>query len=231
MQHKHKQAFFILVVIAIVTLALASTGPMVYKAITSTGVKAGGLNSDGAVAATTDLNGEWTVVNTGGPNSTAVGFTFHEVLPGQAKETSGISRFVIGSATINDNTLTAGEVTVDLTKLSTDVEKRDIHVRNNILHTDDYPTATFTVTEPVSLANVPEDGTPGTVTLTGDLELHGVTKQVSGQFEVLRTGKRIIVAGDLPINRLDFDVDPGQFVAAKIDEKGLLNIRVALEKQ
>ncbi|PRQ12045.1 hypothetical protein C1Y63_02930 [Corynebacterium sp. 13CS0277] len=220
-----------LLVVAIIVLALASVGPVAYKALTSTGIKTEGLSADGALPASTPLEGEWSVVKGSGRNTTAVGYTFHELLPGQEKDTSGTTHAVTGAVTIADGVVTAGEVTVDLTQIRTDVEKRDINVRRNILHTDDYPTASFTLTEPVDVASVPEDGRVGTATLTGMLTLHGTAREVTGTFDVLRTGARLVVAGDLPFDRTEFGVDSPEFVAAKIDEQGVLNIRLALEKK
>ncbi|APT84731.1 YceI family protein [Corynebacterium aquilae] len=220
-----------LTVIAIVVLALASVGPVAYKALTSTGLKTEGLSAEGALPASVDIDGDWHVVKGSGRNTTAVGYTFHEILPGQEKETSGTTHDVTGDVVVEGQTLTSGEVTVDLRNIKTDVEKRDINVRRNILHTDDFPTATFTLDQPVDVAQIPGDGSTGHVTLKGSLTLHGTTKPVTGEFDVLRTGERVVVAGDLPFNRTEFGVDSPDFVAAKIDENGVLNIRLALEKK
>lgn len=220
-----------LLVVAIVVLALASVGPVAYKALTSTGIKTEGLTADGALPASTDINGDWGLVQGSGRNTTSVGYTFHELLPGQEKDTSGTTHDVEGTVNIVGGTVTAGEVIVDLRNIRTDVEKRDINVRRKILHTDEFPTATFTLDQPVDVSNIPDDGTTGQVTLHGMLTLHGTTREVSGTFDVLRTGARLVVAGDLPIVRSEFGVDSPEFVAAKIDDNGVLNIRLAFEKR
>lgn len=225
-----KQPIIVLVVVAIVVIALASVGPVAYTALTDTGLKTEGLSAEDAVPASTDVDGHWEVVKGSGHNTTSVGYTFHEILPGKEKDTSGSTHAVTGFVEVADGTVTGGEVTVDVTTMKSDIEKRDINVRRNILDTDEFPTATFTLTDTVDLAQVPSDGTAGQVTLKGDLSLHGVSQPVESTMDVLRTGTRIVVAGNIPINRTDFGVNTSDFVAAKIDEEGELNLRLAFEK-
>lgn len=217
-------------VVLIVGLGLFAVAPVVYSAVMGSGIRTGGLSADSAEPATTDVNGEWQVVEGQGSNATAVGFTFFEILPAERKNTSGTTHDVTGGATVTDEQLTAGEITVDMTNIETDNQRRDVNVRRKILHTDEYPTSTFMVTEPADLSTLPEDGTAGKVTLTGDLTIHGTANEVTHEFDALRDGDQLILSGDVPINRLDYGVETPDFIAATIDEMGELNIRVTLEK-
>lgn len=217
-------------IVLIVILALVAVVPMIASMVMGLGVRTEGLSAEDAEPATTDLNGEWQVARIRDENTTSVGFTFFEILPGERKHTSGSTQNVEGFAEIEGGSLTAGEVVVDMASVSTDNERRDINVRNKILSTDEYPTATFTITEPADVSAVPDDGTVGTVTLTGDLEVRGVSKPVTHEFDVLRDGEHVIVAGDIPINRHEYGVESPDFVAASIDDEGELNIRLSLEK-
>ncbi|AKK08744.1 YceI family protein [Corynebacterium testudinoris] len=219
-----------LFVVLIVILALVAVVPMVYSAFMGPGVRTEGVNTNNVKPASTDINGEWDVARGGGANATSVGYTFFEILPGERKNTSGSTSAVEGFATIEAGTLTAGSITVDMAKVSSDNERRDINVRNKILNTDTYPNAVFTITEPADLSAVPDDGSVMPITLTGDLEVRGESRPLIHEFDVLRDGDRIIVAGDVRINRHDYGVESPEFVAAKIDEEGELNIRVSLEK-
>lgn len=133
--------------------------------------------------------------------------------------------------TIEGGSLTAGEVTVGMANIVTDKDVRDENVRRKILHTDEYPEATFTLTEPADVSQLPEDGTVGTVTLTGDLTIHGETNSITQEFNALRTGDTVIVHADVPIKRTDYGVETPEFVAAKIAEDGEVNIRLKLEKE
>lgn len=226
-----KKPFVVLAVIAIVLLALASVGPVAYKALTDPGIKTEGLHSHNAVPATTDINGRWEVIPGSGSNTSSVGYTFYEILPGEPRSTSGSTRNVQGYAEISDTKLTSGEIIVDMTTLRTDVEKRDINVRRSLLHTDDYPESVFKVTQISDLSNIPADGKTGKARVSGDLTLHGASRKVSGDFDVLRTAGRLVIAGNIPINRLDFGVETPELIAAKVDEQGELNIRLAFEKK
>ncbi|STC95861.1 YceI family protein [Corynebacterium renale] len=218
-------------VVAIILIATVSVLPTVISAMMGPGVKTEGLSSKNASPAETELDGEWSIVQGSGDNTTSVGYTFHEVLPGDKRITSGSTQHVEGSVTISGETLTAGEVIVDMQKVASDNERRDINVRMKVLETDTFPTAEFHVTRPVELSHIPADGTTGTAELTGELTIHGVTQEVTTDVEVLRDGTRLIVSGDVPITRSQFDVETPDFIAASIDDQGELNIRLAMEKK
>ena len=63
-----------------------------------------------------------------------------------------------GSVTFDGTTVTAVEMTADLTTLQSDNDRRDGQLRQQALETDTFPTATFTLTEPIQLDAVPADG-------------------------------------------------------------------------
>lgn len=220
----------VVAVILVVLLALAAVVPPLYSLIMGTGVKTGGIQTDNAEPASTDVNGSWNVTPGEIPNYTSAGFTFDEILPGEEKTTSGSTYDVTGTVEIADNAITTGLITVDMTNITTDQEKRDINVRMKLLNTDEFPTATFQVTEAVDLSGIPDDGSIGQVVVPGELTVHGQTNPVTPTFDVLRDGDRVIIASDIEINRLDYGVETPEFVAAKIDEMGEINVRLSLEK-
>lgn len=222
--------FVVIVIITIVALTFVAVGPVLYQVLTNRGIKVQSLSADGAVAASTDVNGHWEVVRGSGKNTSAVGFTFFEILPGEKRSTSGMTNDVNGSVNITNGELTDGEAIVDTTNIKTDVEKRDISVRRKILHTDQYPEATFKVNGPVDVSHLPDDGQVGSLKVPGTLTLHGTSKDISHEFDVLRTGDRMILSGDVPVNRLDYGVATPEFVAAQIAQDGELNIRLVFKK-
>lgn len=227
-----KRTILIVAVSIFIVLALAVAAvPFVAMWRNDGGVKTGGINTDRLSAASTGVDGNWEVITKPGPNSTSAGFTFDEVLPGQRKTTSGSTQAVSGSATIEAGTLTAGEITIDMATLTSDSDARDSHTRETILHTAQYPTATFVVTQPVDVSGVPDDGSVAEVELTGDLTIHGATQQITETFAAARSGDRIIVAADIPINRLDYGVKTPELVAAKIAEDGEINVRINMAKR
>lgn len=227
---RFRTPIIVVAVILIVGLALVAVVPPLYTLIMGPGLKTDGIHPEGAQPASTDMNGSWTVVPGSIPNTTSAGFTFDEILPGEEKTTSGSTAGVTGGIEIANNSLTSGLVTVDMTNISTDQEKRDINVRMKLFNTDEFPTATFEVTESVDLSSIPDDGTVGQVVVPGELTVHGQTNDVTPTFDVLRDGDQVIIASDIEINRLDYGVETPEFVAAKIAEMGEINVRLTLEK-
>jgi polyisoprenoid-binding protein YceI len=217
-----------LFVIACVALALGLVGPPVYRLITSHGLQTASIAEDSGNPATTGVDGHWEVIPGSGKNTSQVGYTFNEVLPGQEKTTSGRGEGVKGSLVVAGEKLTEGRITVDVESISSDIEKRDINVRNHILQTGTYPEASFEVTKPADLSALPDDGSSGTVDLTGNLTLHGETREVTAGLKVLRTGDNVIVEGKLPVVRADFNLNSPTFVASQIADQGTLDLLLVL---
>ncbi|MBC3185581.1 YceI family protein [Corynebacterium sp. zg-331] len=217
-------------IIAIALIAVLSILPTVLSAMNGPGVKTQGLNPQGAKAASTSMNGHWQVTARAGENTTSAGYTFHEILPGDKRVTSGSTTKVEGSLNVEEDALTSGLITVDMTAVASDNERRDINVRTKILETEVYPTADFEVTAPVNLSGMPDDGTVGEVIVPGKLTLHGHTRDVEATMKVLRSGDYVAVSSDIPLRRADYEVETPDFVAASIAEEGQINIRLALEK-
>ncbi|AKK03110.1 YceI family protein [Corynebacterium epidermidicanis] len=232
MQKTPNKALIIGAIIAIVAIALVSVAPVAYKAYMTPGVKTNGIATENAKKASTDINGQWHVIKAVPGNPTSVGYTFHEILPGERRETSGSTKNVEGTINVQNTKLTGANISVDMTAITTDREKRDINVRSKLLHTDKFPTATFTLADGanVDLAELPDNATTGRVSVPGILTIHGVAKPATADMEILRTGDQIVAAATIPINRLDYGVETPEFVAAKIDTEGEINIRLALEK-
>lgn len=226
-----KKKLLMVIVAAIAVLAvLIAMVPLLINMLGGGGVKTDGIDASRLKPAETDMNGTWKVQKRPGANATSVGFTFDEVLPGEAKTTSGSTTGVEGEVHIDAGVLQTGEVVVDMTNLTTDSDVRDNNVRRKILHTDQFPTSSFTIAEPIDLSEVPTDGSTATIEVVGDLTIHGETNRIKAPFDVALSGSHLIVAGDVPFNRLDYNVETPEFVAAKIAETGTLNIRLNMAK-
>lgn len=219
-----------LFVVVIVLVVLIGVVPMVVRAIIGPGSRVEGLDTSHAKPASTEVDGSWTLTKNHGPNRSAIGFTFDEVLPGDQRTTSGQTNAVDGAVTITDQHVVEGTASVDMQQVATDNGKRDNNVRTKIFETDTYPTAEFTLSDPVDVSEVPDDGTPGTVTLAGTLTIHGETQQVKAPFQVLRDGDYLVISGDIRINRNDFGVESPDFVAAVIADEGDINVTLVFEK-
>ena len=217
-------------VVLIVLLTAVAIGPMVYSLLKGTGVKTEAISADGAKAASTELDGSWQVAKGRADNHTSVGFTFNEVLPAEKTTTSGSTTEVTGQADISDSTLKNAMVTVDMDELTTDKKVRDKNMKSKLFETQLFPESSFELTKPASLANVPDDGTIGKVELTGDLTIKDKTHEITQDFDVLRDGDQIVIGGTVPVDRLDYGVETPEMLAAKVEEKGEVNLRISFEK-
>ena len=177
--------------------------------------------------------GEWSV----GAGSVA-GYRVREQLANLPAESDAVGRTegVSGSITVESSgdaaRLTAGTLTVDTTTIRSDEGRRDNRLRNEGLQTDQFPTATFTITQPVDVPAAALSGTPTDLTLIGDLTLHGVTTSVEIPAQAQLTDGRIQVAGSLTFPLSDFDISPpnvGGFVLSIADE-GALEFLVSFDK-
>jgi len=142
--------------------------------------------------------------------------------------TGSISLETTGTTT----TLTAGTITVDTASITSDESRRDSRLRSEGLQTDTYPTATFTLTQPVEVPAAALTGTATDITLTGDLELHGVTKAVSIPAQAQLVNGTVQVAGSLDFPLSDFDITApniGGFIVS-IADSGTLEFLVTFSK-
>ncbi|HEX6869327.1 MAG TPA: YceI family protein, partial [Candidatus Limnocylindrales bacterium] len=143
---------------------------------------------------------------------------------------------ITGSITVETSgettTLTAATLTVDTTSITSDESRRDNRMRSEGLETDAFPTATFTLTEPVEVPAAALDGTPSEVTLTGDLTLHGVTKSVSIPAQAQLVNGTISVAGSISFPLSDYSIvapNIGGFIVS-IADTGTLEFLVSFSK-
>ena len=222
-------------VIGIIFCLLFAFGPMVVRMINDKGLQAADI-STGGEPASVEMDGTWETVEGYGSNRTQAGYTFGEKLPAETKTTSGRADNidgdnVSGELLVADKQLTEAKITVQVAAISSDNQKRDNNVRNHILHTDEYPETTFSLTKPVDVSQVPADGSVAAVEATGDLTLHGVTKSVTTELKVLRTGESVIVQGNVPVKRSDYGIDAGQFVASVIEDEGTVDLLLVFQQK
>ena len=143
---------------------------------------------------------------------TEAGYRVREQLADFDAETDAVGRTsdVTGSITLTSDgttaTLTEGSITVDTTTLASDENRRDNRLRREGLQTDQFPTATFTLTQPVEVPAAALAGTATDVTLVGDLTLHGVTKSVQIPAQAQLADGTVQVLGSVTFPLSDFDI-------------------------
>lgn len=190
----------------------------------------------GSAATGGALDGSWTVDPSVGSfsdfSSAFVGYRVEEELANVGAATAvGRTPDVTGSMTISGAAITAAEFTADLTTLESDDDRRDGQLQRQGIETGSFPTATFTLTAPIDLGSVPAEGQVVSVTATGDLTLHGVTKSVEIALEARLSGGVITVTGSTTIVFADHDIEPpSSFVVLSIADQGILEVQLQLTK-
>jgi polyisoprenoid-binding protein YceI len=106
--------------------------------------------------------------------------------------------------------------------VTSDESRRDGLFNGRIMETATYPTATFTLTEPIELGSIPAAGEQRTFRATGDLTLHGVTKSVTFELTGQLTGSIVQVAGSIPITFADWNIANPSFGLAQTEDNGSL---------
>jgi polyisoprenoid-binding protein YceI len=190
----------VVIVGGLVTIHLVEGGSkakLALPTVTTTVAPAGSTASNGPVV----VDGVWNIAS----GSTA-GYRIQENLFGVSNTAVGRTSAVTGSFTISGTTVTAGNFSVDLTKVTSDRSERDGQFQGRIMDTADFPTATFKLTSPIDLTTLPLNGVQLTKSATGDLMLHGVTKSVTFTLTAQRNGSQIQVAGSVPITFSDYNI-------------------------
>jgi len=178
----------------------------------------------GAATSPTDLVGPWSVVAA----DSFVGYRVQEELARFGfTEAVGRTSQIEGFLEISGSVITAVNITVDMASLRSDSERRDGALRRQALETDEFPTASFVLAEPIELGSIPAPQTPFSTTAVGDLTIHGVTKQVALPLDAQLTGSRIEVVAALHVLFADYDIDPPSAAAVlSVEDEGQLEMQL-----
>ena len=175
-----------------------------------------------------DPTGEWVVSSEG---ETFVGYRVNEELLNVGVQTAvGRTRAVNGSLAFVGAAITVVEIEADVTRLVSDDSRRDRALETRGLETATYPTASFSLTQPIALDAVPAEGDVITVDAVGELTIHGVTREVTIPLEGQRTGGFVVVVGSIEIQFGDYEmVAPRPFIVLAIDEFGVMEFQIVFE--
>ena len=172
-------------------------------------------------------DGRW-VVRTG--DDSFVGYRVRETFAGLSVASDAVGRThdVQGTLTVEGGSrVTEADVTAGLQALESDEGRRDNAIRRRGLETDRFPESTFTLSGPLELPSPPAVGREVSVTATGDLTLHGVTKRVDVPVQARWNGRTIEVVGTVDIAFADYDIDPpnvGGFVS--VENEGEIELQL-----
>lgn len=181
------------------------------------------------------IEGTWTVDTETGEfdfesaTGTFAGFRVDEELAGIGATTAvGRTGDVAGTFTIEGTTVTGADFEVDLTTITTNESRRDDRVQD-ALETASFPTATFTLTEPIELGAGAADGEAVTATATGDLTVHGVTREIAMPVEAQLVDGTVVLVGSVDLALSDFDVEaPSSPVVLGVADEFTLELQFLL---
>jgi len=134
------------------------------------------------------------------PENAAIGFVGSKVTGSH----EGGFRAFSGTVALSPSGVTASRVSldIDLNSVFTDSEKLTGHLKSpDFFDTATHPKATFASTkvEPAAAAGSHH-------TVTGNLDLHGVTKSISFPATIEATPQEVLVNAEFAINRKDFNI-------------------------
>jgi len=99
-------------------------------------------------------------------------------------------------------------ITVDLSTLQSDAQRRDDFIKHNSLQTDTYPNATFVSVSTQGLPSSYTDGQAVHFQLTGNLTMHGKTNKEVFDVQGKVVGKTITGTATSTIYMSDFGIEP-----------------------
>jgi polyisoprenoid-binding protein YceI len=148
------------------------------------------------------------------------------VLNGTDVTVVGTTDQVSGTVTVDGTSVTAADISVDVASIATDSGNRDGYFRDDAMEVGTYPTATFTLTDPIDAA-VPSDGQVATVQATGELTMHGVTQTVEVPLQAALSGDGVQVSGSIPVTFSDYGVDAPSLGFVEVEDQGTVEFLVS----
>jgi len=107
-----------------------------------------------------------------------------------------------GDLTLADGKLN-GTLTIDMTKLTTKIDLRDDHMKNKYLEVGKFPTSTITFKD-YALKLDTLTATAIDQPFSADLQLHGITKPVTGTIKLSKDATTVTGAASFKIKVTDF---------------------------
>jgi polyisoprenoid-binding protein YceI len=171
------------------------------------------------------VDGDWAIAA-----ESEVGYRVNESINGFDTTANGRTNSITGQFTIAGTKATAGNWTVDMTTFKSDESRRDGQFKGRVMSVDQFPTSTFTVTQPIDFGAVPADGQTITASATGDLTLRGVTKSVTFDLQATFKNGRIGVLGQIPVVFADYGIPNPSIATIKTEDHGLLEFVLIFDK-
>jgi polyisoprenoid-binding protein YceI len=220
---RHPVRWVLGVVVALVVLAVVV--PFIYIHFIE-GPPPPALSASAVVKpASGSVAGTWQVAQ-----GSQAGYRVQEVLNGQNTTAVGRTSAVTGGFTLTAAQVTNATITVDLTKVVSDEPMRDAQFEGRIMQTSQFPTAKFTLTSPIDLAQLGTSAGTRAVAARGTLSLHGKTKDVSVSLKIVRSGDTFTVGSQVPVVFADYGIDNPSFGFVQTQNQGIIEVLLHLTK-
>lgn len=177
------------------------------------------LNLSTALANTPTTTGQTTMTTKSGEvNFTAIGKPGFLKIRGSSKDTQPTGHIDFANQQVN------GVFSFDLKGLDTGIELRNEHMKEKYLEISKHPTATLKLKPiPITAKDLQSDVKQK---FTGELSLHGVTKEVSGDFEYKASDK--MASAKFSIRVSDFQIDIPKYMGVTVSESVDLDVKLLL---
>lgn len=170
------------------------------------------------------FDGVWAIAD-----GSEFGYRVQEVLGGVDTTATGRGSDITGSITLDGTTVTDGSFEVDVATITSDRSSRDNQFKGRIMSTDEFPTASFVLTEPIDFGTIPSGDDEVVASATGELTLHGTTNSVTFDVTAQASTDRIGVLGEIPVVFADYDIPDASAGPARVGDDGLLEFILVFE--
>lgn len=226
----NRRAKVIIVSAAIIVALLIAAfiaAPRIYSSVMGTDAPdapALSQNDSGEAVDPAGISGSWAVTDG------FAGYRVEEVLRGENVTVVGRTEQVSGEFTLDEQSVTAGSVSVDVASIETESGNRDNYFRSQAMQADQFPTAEFQLTEPISLPDAAVTGEPIQVTAVGEMTIRDVTQTVTADLEVVFEGNGVRVVGSIPVTFTDFGVEAPSLGFVEVEDQGAIELDLTLER-
>ncbi len=176
------------------------------------------------------LDGTWSVALPASGEFGA-GYRILEDVPVGGPETVvGRTEQVTGTLTIENGSLTATELTIDMASLSSGNELRDGLLVGGYFQTEDHPTAVFAQSAPLDLTPLPDEATTAGYEVGGDFTIRGLTLPKTVPVDAQWAGDVIEVVGSVDVTLAEFEVPRPDIFGRSAHEDAIIEFKLRFER-
>jgi polyisoprenoid-binding protein YceI len=153
------------------------------------------------------------------------------MLLGQHHTAVGRTPRVSGGVVISGTTVTAAAFSIEVGSIKSDQPSRDAQFKGYIMEPYKYPHASFVLTQPIALGQIPSPGQVVQESATGRLTLRGVTRTVTFPVQAERVDGGIDLTARITITFSDWHIPNPSFAVAQVGNTGTVEVLLDLTPQ